>query len=204
MTNAAMSPAAAGRPGGRGAVPELLALCPLLVAATSLIQGAVLSLVFLFVFCMAAVSASACRRLVPPEAETACLLILAAAWVSIADLVLQAAAFPLREALGIYVPIMAGNWLLLVHLGESALTRRPGRALAAAFGVGIRVALLVTAAAALRELAATGALLEDAPWLPGRHDAPITLPIFAAAPGAFLALALLVAAVHRLRPEGLE
>lgn len=202
-----MKPVAIGLSLGRTSALELLSLCPLLVASTSLLRAALMSGLFVFVFCASAVSASACRRLIPPEAETACLLILAAAWVSVADLALQAGLYPMHAALGIYVPIMAGNCLLLVHLGEQALTNGPRVALSTALGTGVRVAVLVVAAAGLRELAATGGLLADAEllsWPASLEFSPLAFPVLGAAPGAFIALAVLVAAMNLLRPDWAE
>ncbi|MBI2993330.1 MAG: hypothetical protein HYY48_04040 [Gammaproteobacteria bacterium] len=182
---------------------ELLSLCPLLAASTSLLSALTMSSAFIFVLCASAISASCCRRLIAPEAELACLLILAAAWVSIADLVLQAGLYPMRATLGIYVPVMACNCLLLVHLEENALTSGPRAALSAALGTGMRVAAWVVAVGLLRELTSMGGLLSDAAlleWLSRLEFVPFTLPVLASAPGVFIALSILVAAATRLWP----
>lgn len=188
---------------GPASTVGLLSLCPLLAGSTSLLSALTMSAAFACVLCASAVSLSACRRLIAPDAELASILIFAAAWTTVVDLLLQAGLYPLRDALGIYVPVMAGNFLLLAHLEEKALTAGPLAALRVSFSTGMRVAVIVVAAGVLRELSATGALLSDAQlpgWQGGVAFLPFKLPVMASAAGAFFALSILAAMLNRFRP----
>lgn len=133
------------------------------------------------------------------------MLLIGATWATVADLVLQACAYPMRDGLGIYVPLIAGNCLLLMHLEARALVDAPGAALRGAWAVALSAAMLVIAAGTIRELAAAGQLLSDAPLM-GWHAPigtlnPVKLPLLASAAGAFLVLSILIAAANRLWPD---
>ena len=181
----------------------LLSLCPLLAVSTSLLSAFFMSAAFVFVLCATALSISFIRRAIAPDAELACLLIVAATWTTTADLLLQAGPFPMRAALGMYVPLIAVNGLLLAQLGESAFSTGPFLTLRESLSTGMRVAAIVIGAGILRELAAAGSVLSDAQligWDPPGVILPVALPVMASPAGAFFALAILVAVWNRLWP----
>jgi electron transport complex protein RnfE len=183
-----------------------LGLCPLLATGTTLLSGACLGAAAAIMLCGSASCLLVCRRFVPASAPMIFLLLLTAGWVSVIDLSLQYWWFPLRQGLGIYVPLMAANCLLLSTLEERMLRGGGG----AAFGETCRVAgwvlVCVAAAGGLRELAATGVLLGDAGLLGLRSPFAAGgsgLAVLRAPAGAFLALGLLAALlqfIYRRRP----
>jgi electron transport complex protein RnfE len=124
------------------------------------------------------------------------MLLLTAAWVSVFDLALQYWLFPLRQQLGIYVPLIAANCLLLSTLEGRILREGSGAALAGACRIGAWVILWMVAAGAFRELAATGLVFGDAGLI--GFEAPDAadrsgFPVLRSPAGAFLALGLLAA-----------
>jgi len=197
----------AGTTGAGAPVPQvmILGLCPLLAKGTTLISGACLGATAALALCGSACCLLACRRLVPPSASVIFLLFLTAAWVSVIDLGLQTWLYPLRQELGIYVPLIAANCLVLSTLEERMLGEGTRAALARVFLVGGGVVLSVAAAGAIRELAATGTLLGDAGllgFIPAGSGAGAGLAVMHAPAGAFLTLALLAALLQRFARSG--
>jgi len=197
---------AGSKPTGGAAATSLLlfGICPLLVASTTLLSGVVMGAAAAFVLCASAASLAICRRFVPAAAPLVFLLILTAFWTSILDLVLQSWMFPMRQGLGIYLPLIAGNCLVLAVLEEEVLGEGTGRALARVGRTGGGILLCVAAVGAVREFAATGSLLGDAALLgfePPAHGVA-GLAIMRSSTGAFLALALLAASAQAFRRRG--
>lgn len=138
------------------------------------------------VLCASAGSLMPCRRLVPPAAPVIFLLLLTAAWTSVLDLALQFSAFPMRQALGIYVPLIAANWLVLSTLEEHVLREGTGASLVRACTVAVWLALCVTIVAGVREFAGSGA----------------GLAFLRAPAGAFLVLGMLAALLQAFARRG--
>jgi electron transport complex protein RnfE len=179
----------------------LLGLCPLLAKSTTLLSGACMGATAAVVLLGSAASLVACRRLVPASAPLIFLLLLTAAWVSVADLALQAWLFSLRQTLGAYVPLIAANCLLLSVLEERVL-REGGAALRHACLTGAWIILGATVVGGIRELAAGGTLLADAALIglaPPQTGGGTFLALMHAPAGALLALGVLAAGLQSLR-----
>ncbi|MEM9386952.1 MAG: Rnf-Nqr domain containing protein [Pseudomonadota bacterium] len=174
---------------------RVVAMAPLCMLANSALTG-------LTVTCVAAstlvlsqrLSALVAARLPSLHAWSTGIMV-AAAWVSVLDLVLQWLAPELRVALGPYAPFIAGTYALLPgrrEEGETA-TERGGEPLGA-------VLLLPLSTGTVREVLGAGRLLGDLDMI--THDpstgwvlfAHAPLPVFALAPGTFLVLAILLMA----------
>jgi electron transport complex protein RnfE len=157
--------------------PVLLAgLCPVVAPAQGPLAGLAMGAAAALVLVASAITIHATRRLVMPEVRFPALLVVTAAWVTVADLVMQASMFQLRLTLAFYVPLLAMNCLLLSALEEEAFRDGSREAF---------IRLLWLALAVFGWAGAVGAVR----GLLGPH-----LPVFTAAPGAFLALSLLAAA----------
>jgi len=171
-----------------------LALAPLLGASDLLVKSLGLSVVALPLLITLGVLAGLLRRL-DATLQRAVLLLAACALLTVADLLLQATALELRNALGIFLPL-----LLL------AVVQAPANALQ-----GLRHGLLFSGVAlllgALRELLGRGTLLSHAEWLLGPTAAGWSapsfsgLPLFALAPGAFIVLGALWALSRLVFPS---
>ena len=194
MTNL---PAAAATPVHGAPIPQLmfLGLCPLLAKGTTLLTAACLGAAAAVVLCGSAWCLLACRRLVPASAPVVFILLLTAAWVSVIDLALQYWLFPLRQALGIYVPLIAANVLVLSTLEERMLAEGTVTAFGRACAMGVWVFACAAVAGGLRELVTSGVLLGDLSLLGSGQDAasPAVFALIKAPAGAFLTLAALAA-----------
>jgi len=175
----------------------LLALCPLLAVSSTLLTASCMAFLFLVSLTLVSVTMAVLGRGVAPDARVLALLLVSGVWVSVLDLCLKAWDFPLSEALGVYVPLIAANSLLLT-VGEQSLRGKGAKAEAqAAFWSGLVAASWLVPLGFIRELLGTGSLLSDAHLLPGL-PAPLvvtgfTVPLLQSAAGALLTMALAAA-----------
>ena len=145
----------------------LLALCPLLVVGSTLLTASCMALLFLVSLTLVSVTMAVLGRGIAPDARILTLLLVSGVWVTLLDLCLKAFAFPLSEALGVYVPLIAANSLLL-SVGEQSLRGKGAKAEAgAAIRSGLVAASWLMPLGLLREVLGTGLLLSDSHLLPG-------------------------------------
>ena len=172
----------------------LLALCPLLAAGGTLLTASCIALLFLGTLTLVSVTLAMLGRCVSSESRILALLLVSGMWVTLLDLLLQALVFPLWATLGIYLPLIASNSLLLA-VGEQSLRRGGGNfAVQAEIRLGSCCALWIIPLGLVREILGTGALLSDSQLLPGLPDPLVitsfTAPLLQTAPGTLLVLAL--------------
>jgi len=181
---------------------RLLGFCPLLAVSDRLVTAIAIGLIMVLALLWTEVLTSAARSLLPAVVHPACQAILAAAGVTVLDLLIQAHLPPLSQALGIYVPVVAGCCFIVAHAEEFAARHTVARTLAdgACHGLGILAVLMPLAA--LRELAGYGSLLRDANllWPPaGNWPGVVVFPegrslaVFVEPAGALLMLGALFA-----------
>lgn len=154
---------------------SLIGLCPLLAASATFAGGVALGLASLAVLCASNVLISALGRRVAPGLRPAAFLLLIAALVTAVDLFMQARWFSLHGEVGLFVPLIVTNCLILGRAESFAAQRGPWPSLLDGLGYGLGFTLLLAVAGGLRELLAPGLLVAGLP------------------PGAFFLLAALVA-----------
>lgn len=154
---------------------QLLGLCPLLAVSNTFENALGLGLATLFVLVLSNASISLIRSLVPDAIRLPVFVLVIAALTTCAELLVQALHYPLYQSLGIFLPLIVTNCLILGR--AEALARREGFVMSALDGLaqGIGFLLVLVALGVLRE-AVSG-----------------TLILAALPPGAFIALGLLVA-----------
>ncbi|MBI1733456.1 MAG: hypothetical protein HYR49_11920 [Gammaproteobacteria bacterium] len=176
----------------------LLALCPLVAGAPTLLTATWIALCFLASLILVSVTLAGLGRSVAAEFRVLMTLLVSGIWVTLLDLALQAAAYPLSLALDIYLPLLAANSLVLTA-GEQSL-RGSGCAdsLRRAIRQGVHAACWIIPIGLLREMLGTGHILSDSglmPGLPGPvHVLPVEIPALASPSWALLILALVAAA----------
>jgi electron transport complex protein RnfE len=200
-----MTPAEIVRAGLRDQNPglvQLLGLCPLLAVSTSLGSGLGLGLATLTVLAASNTLASLVGRHVPDEVRIAVFVVLIAALVTTVELAMSAWLPGLHAALGIFLPLIVTNCLLLAR-AEAFASRQPVRHAALdglAMGAGFTLVLVVLGA--VREILGRGSLGSDLHLLLGRMPAAWGVRLFdehhglllaVLPPGAFILLGLLLA-----------
>lgn len=142
---------------------SLIGLCPLLAASTRFDTGVALGLASLAVFCASNVLVSALGRRIPPSFRPGAFLLLIAALVTAVDLVFQARWFGLHGQVGLFVPLIVTNCLILGRAEAFAAHRGLWPSLLDALGYGTGFTLLLGGLGALRELLAPGLLVAGLP-----------------------------------------
>jgi electron transport complex protein RnfE len=200
-----MTPAEIVRAGLRDQNPglvQLLGLCPLLAVSTSLGSGLGLGLATLTVLAASNTLASVVGRHVPDEVRIAVFVVLIAALVTALELAMSAWLPGLHAALGIFLPLIVTNCLLLAR-AEAFASRQPiGHAALDGLAMGAGFTLVLIVLGAVREILGRGSLGSDlhllfgstaSAWgvhvFPERHG----LLLAVLPPGAFILLGLLLA-----------
>ncbi|MBL8200426.1 MAG: electron transport complex subunit RsxE [Chromatiales bacterium] len=142
---------------------SLIGLCPLLAASRTLATGVALGLASLAVLCASNVLVAAVGHGVPPRFRSAAFLLLIAALVSAVDLLFQARWFDLYGQVGLFVPLIVTNCLILGRAEAFAVHQGPWPALLDGLGYGAGFTLLLGGLGALRELLAPVLLVAALP-----------------------------------------
>ena len=181
---------------------QLLGLCPLLAVSNSFINALGLGLATIFVLVTSNVVISAIRNWVQPQVRIPVFVMVIAATVTAIELIMQAQLYELYKVLGIFIPLITTNCIIMGRAEAFAAKNNLPKAFAdgVAQGVGFSVALLLLGA--MREILGQGTLLRDAHLLFGDVARDWTIVFvqnyggFLLAilpPGAFLGLGLLIA-----------
>lgn len=189
---------------------QLLGLCPLLAVTTTLVNGLGLGLATIAVLSATNVLVAATRKLLHRDLRLPVYVLLIAGFVSAVDLVMRAWFFDLHGSLGIFIPLIVTNCVILGRAEAFASSRPVLPALADGLGHGLGFAAVLVALGALREIVGQGTLLTGAEMLlgpPGQGlelrllPSGVSLPLAGLAPGAFMGLAALIA-VRNLLTRG--
>ena len=187
----------------------LVGLTPMLAVCTTLLSGLFMGFAFLAVLILTGVTASCSRRFTALRFKLVYLLLIAAAWVSIIDLLLQAWCLALRNELGIYLFLLAMNTTLLFQLERSHLQKSVRESMRASVKTALTGGSLLVVTGLLRELVARGGILTDIRLLSHTELSGLLqpvyvfssgLPLFDSSPGAFIVFGLLLAALSLYTP----
>jgi len=181
---------------------QMLGLCPLLAVSTSLGNGLGLGLATLGVLVASNLGAALVGRFLPPEIRIAVFVLLIAALVTAVELALAAWLPGLHAALGIFLPLIVTNCLLLAR-AEAFASRPPvGHALLDGLAMGTGFLLVLVALGSVREVLGHGSLGGDLHVLLGTGATSSGLRLFderhgmllaLLPPGAFILLGLMLA-----------
>jgi len=170
----------------------VLGLCPVLAVTKSVENGWGMGIATTFVLVCSNVLVSCLRKVIPPKVRIACYIVIIATFVTVVELAMQAFAYPLFLKLGIFIPLIVVNCIVLGRAEAFASKNGVFRSLLDGLGIGIGFTLSLMALAAVRELLGTGSLTF---WVTpiqifGPSFQPFTFMI--EAPGAFMALGLML------------
>lgn len=169
----------------------VLGLCPALAVSTSVVNGIGMGIAATFVLVGSNTIISALRKFIPDEIRIPCFIVIIATFVTINEMALKAYFPALNQALGIYVPLIVVNCIVLGRAEAFACKRQVLDSLFDALGMGAGFTIALCIVAAVRELLGTGKILGIS-LLKGFEPAVM----FVLAPGALLTLGLLIGLVN--------
>jgi electron transport complex protein RnfE len=183
-------------------VVQLLGLCPLLAISNNVVNALSLGLATVFVMMMSSLAVSSVRNFVPHEIRIPVFILIIAALVTIIDLVFNAFAHPLYLVLGIFIPLITTNCIVLARADAYASKNHPLHSAIDGVLMGLGLTLVLVVLGGIREIAGQGTLLSgiDLALGPQAKGWIITvLPDYKGfllailPPGAFIGLGLLIA-----------
>jgi electron transport complex protein RnfE len=182
---------------------QLLGLCPLLAISNNVVNALSLGLATMLVMATASGAVSGVRHFVPHEIRIPVFVLIIAALVTVVDLTMHAYVLPLYVVLGIFIPLITTNCIVLARADAFASKNRPLHSVIDAVAMGLGLTAVLVVLGAIREIAGQGTLLSGIDLVFGAEAKQFVLHVlpdyqgFLLAilpPGAFIALGLLIAA----------
>jgi Na+-translocating ferredoxin:NAD+ oxidoreductase subunit E len=172
----------------------VLGLCPVLAVTTSASNGLGMGMAVIFVLTLSNLIISSVRKLIPKKVRIACFIAIAASLVVSVEMLMQAFSYPLYLSLGIFVPLIVVNCVILGRAEAFAAKNPVHLAVADGLGMGIGFTLSLTFLGGLRELLGAGSLFgHQVMW---DSFSPFTFMI--QAPGAFVSLGIILGSMNML------
>ncbi len=172
----------------------LLGMCPTLGTTSSAINGMGMGLATMFVLICSNVVISALKNLIPDMVRIPAYVVIIASFVTLLQMVMQAYVPSLYKTLGIFIPLIVVNCILLGRAEAFASKNKPIPSFFDGLGIGLGFTMALTLLGMVREFLGTGKVF-DLPVVPENYG----MLIFVLAPGAFIALGYLIAIVNKLR-----
>ena len=172
----------------------LLGLCPALAVSTQAENALGMGIATTAVLLGSNIVISLLRNVIPDKVRIPCYIVLIAGFVTIIAMVIEAYAYNLHQALGIFLPLITVNCIVYARAEAFAKKNNPLDSAIDAVGMGAGFTLALLIVASLREIFGSGSWFGlEIFWL--RDN---SIAIFAMAPGGFLVLAFVIAAVNKI------
>ena len=174
----------------------LLGMCPTLGTTTSALNGLGMGLATAFVLICSNLVISLLKNLIPDKVHIPAYIVIIASFVTILQLCMQAWLPELNQSLGLFIPLIVVNCIVLGRAETFAAKNSPFDSVLDGLGIGTGFSLALTLLGAVRELLGSGHLF-------GYSIFPETYGslVFILAPGAFIALGLLTALANTLKSK---
>ena len=168
---------------------QLLGMCPTLATTTSLINAIGMGLSATFVLIFSNLVISLIRKFIPSQIRIASYIVVIAAFVSIIEMLLKAFLPAISDALGLFIPLITVNCIILARAESFASKNKPIPSMFDGLGMGLGFTLGLSVLGAVREILGAGSILGFP--LFGANFEPALM--FILPPGAFLALGIILA-----------
>jgi electron transport complex protein RnfE len=184
------------------ALVQLLGLCPLLAVSSTVVNALGLGIATTLVLAGSNVTVSLIRNVVRPELRIPSFVLVIASFVTAVELLMQAFLYDLYLVLGIFIPLIVTNCVIIARAESFASKNNVWRSLLDGLAMGIGFTLVLLALGAIREILGHGTLLAQADLLFGEGTEWLTITLFEnyrgyllaiLPPGAFLILGMLIA-----------
>ena len=170
----------------------VLGMCPTLGTTTSAINGLGMGLATMIVLILSNITISSIARIIPDKVRIPCYIVVIASFVTIVQLLLQAYVPVLYEALGIFLPLIVVNCVILGRAEAFANKNTVGDSALDGVGVGLGFTIALTAIGLVREILGSGSAFG---WKFLQGDGMLA---FVLAPGAFIVLAYLMVVFRKI------
>lgn len=173
----------------------MLGMCPTLAVTTSAMNGLGMGLTTMVILAMSNLIISMLRKVIPDDVRVPAFIVIVASFVTIVQFLLQAYIPSLNESLGLYIPLIVVNCIILGR-AEAYASKNPMIAsLFDGIGMGLGFTIGLTSIGIVRELIGSGKIF-GAAVLPASYE-PVS--IFVMAPGAFFVLAFLTGVQNKVK-----
>lgn len=176
----------------------LLGMCPTLAVTTSAVNGLGMGLSTMVVLALSNMLISALRKIIPNKVRIPSFIVIIASFVTIVELLLKAYIPFLYDNLGLYIPLIVVNCIILGRAEAYAYSNPVLPSLFDGIGMGLGFSLALTIIGGVREILGAGEIF-------GYHIMPasyVPVSIFVMAPGAFFVLAILTAIQNAVKISG--
>ncbi len=175
-----------------------LGMCPTLAVTTSAVNGLGMGLTTMAVLALSNMFISMLRKVIPDKVRIPAFIVVIASFVTVVELLLEAYLPSLYDALGLYIPLIVVNCIILGRAEAYASKNGVVSSLFDGVGMGLGFTLALTIIGAVRELLGAGQVF-------GINVMPqsyVPCSIFVLAPGAFFVLAALTATQNKIKRAG--
>ena len=170
----------------------ILGMCPSLATSSNAVNGMGMGLATTFVLLCSNVVISAVRNIVPAKIRIPCYIVVIATFVTVVDLLMQAYTQSLYNALGIFIPLIVVNFIILGRAEAFASKNNVLDSAMDGLGIGLGFTLSLTVIGTVREMLGSGAIF----GMKFIHGDGMLL--FILAPGAFIVLGYLLVLFNKL------
>lgn len=165
----------------------MIGLCSSLAVTTSLANGVGMGLAMTFVLLMSEIIISAFRKMIPASIRIPVFIIIIAAFTTIVDLVMKAYTPALSKSMGVFIPLIVVNCIIMGRVESFSYKSTVGESIADALGMGMGYTWVLCAISIVRELLGTGVFL-GMKVIPDEY----TVGFFSQSPGGFFVFGILI------------
>ncbi|MGE0078872.1 MAG: RnfABCDGE type electron transport complex subunit E [Bacteroidales bacterium] len=174
----------------------VLGMCPTLATTSSAMNGLGMGLATTFVLLGSNIVISLMARFIPDKVRIPSYIVVIATFVTIVDLVMQAYTQSLYEKLGIFIPLIVVNCIVLGRAEAFANKNNVFESILDGIGMGLGFTFALTLLGSVREILGAGSIF-DHKFIKGDG-----ILVFILAPGAFIALAYLIVIFNKIKNSG--
>ena len=173
---------------------QVLGMCSTMAITTSISNGVGMGISVLIILTLSNIFISLLRKIIPNEVRIACYIVVIAGFVTIVDLCLQAFVPDIAESLGVFIPLIVVNCIILARAEAFASKHGVGASAVDGLGMGLGFTLAITFMGAIRELFGNGSVFGLTVF--GAGFQPMLLLILPA--GGFIVFGLLLGGINAI------
>ena len=172
----------------------LLGMCPTLGTTTSALNGMSMGLATMFVLICSNIVVSLIKSITPDKVRIPVFIVIIASFVTILQMCLKAYLPDINKSLGLFIPLIVVNCIILGRAEAFACKNNPLSSLFDGIGIGLGFTLALTILGSMRELFGAGSIFGFI-LVPEAYN----ILLFVLPPGAFITLGFIIAIVNKLK-----